>query len=189
MSVFSPEARVVVVQATTFDDLLRRLAELHGQKFEVVAVVGHSNELGIVLGANRSTDTWEAFARYVKPFEPRRLMFVACKAGRALPSRAIFSVLTKVRRIFATPVLANRLQGQVMISLLPHILGRPVPSRDLLRSVQAGLVVLQGRQLWEWRRVDFERNRHDPLRPILEDLFADVGQAFLVRLGLAAAEP
>lgn len=182
---FLPRARAEIVRATSLDDLLMRLADLHGRKFDVVAVVAHSNEQGIVLASGRATDPWEVFGQYLKPFEPRRLVLVACRGGRAVPTRALFTSLPKLRRIFATPVLANRLQGQVMISLLPHILCRPVPSRDLLRTVQAGLAVLQGRQLWEWRRGDFERNKHDPLAPLFENVFADLGQALLLQLGLA----
>jgi len=178
----APRAQMTIVRGTTLHELLRQLAELHGQKFDVISVIGHSNERGIVLGAGRQVDSWEAFAQYLKPFEPRRLALIACRAGRALPSRVLFSALPKLRRIFATPVLADRVQGQVMLALLPYILERKVPPRTALRTVQAGLALLRGRQLWEWRRTDFERNRDDPFAPLVEDMLADIGGHLLGQL-------
>lgn len=62
---FAPGTRMTIVCATRFDDLLRRLAELHGQTFEVVAVMGHSNERGLVLAAGRPVDSWNAVAQYL----------------------------------------------------------------------------------------------------------------------------
>lgn len=71
-------------------------------------MIGHSNERGIVLASGRPLDNWIAFAQYLKPFAPRKLVVVACCAGSALPSRILFSELPTLRRIYSTPVLANR---------------------------------------------------------------------------------
>lgn len=179
---FLPPESAVAVRATSFDSLLKNLAQWHGTTFEAVAVVAHSNERGVVLAAGRSIDTWEAFARYLAPFAPRRLVLVACRAGRALPSRTLFAGLPTLRRLYATPVLASRLQGEMMIALLPHIAARKIPSRELLRAMQGGLALLQGRQLWEWRRTDYERDKHDPLMPFIQDLFALAADDFLSKL-------
>lgn len=180
---FAPGTRMTIVCATTFDDLLRRLAELHGQTFEVVAVVGHSNERGLVLAAGRPVDSWDTVAQYLKPFEPRRLVLVACRAGRPLPARILFSALPKLRRIFATPALANRVQGQVMVALLPYVLKAKVPPRDGLRALQVALAVLKGRQLWEWRRTDFERDHHDPIALFAQEVVANLIGELIALLG------
>lgn len=172
---------MTIVRATTFDDLLRQLAELHGQTFEVVAVVGHSNVRGLVLATGRSVDSWDAVAQYLKPSEPRRLVLVACRAGRPLPAHILFSALPKLRRIFATPALANRAQGQVMIALLPYVLKMKIPPRNGLRTLQVALAV-KGRQLWEWRRTDFEGDRHDPVALLSHEVLANVGGEIITRL-------
>lgn len=179
---FLPKASAVTVRATSFDNLLASLAELHGTTFDAVAVVGHSNERGIVLGAGRTIDTWEAFARYLAPFAPRRLVLVACRAGGAIPSRTLFAELPSMRRLYATPVLASGLQGKLMIALLPHLAERKIPSRELLRTAQGALALLQGRQLWEWRRVVYDRDKHDPLLPLVQDFFAKTADSLLSEL-------
>lgn len=181
VSAFMPEAKPSIVRATSFDSLLEHFAALHGQAFEVVAVIGHSNENGIVLAHGRDTDTWSAFSQYLHPMSPQQLVLVACRAGRALPSRTLFDELPTLKRVLASPTLANRLQGQAMIGLLPHLFEHRALDETLLRSVQAGLGVLAGRQLWEWTRRDYERDKDDPLSPMVDALVAEIAEQLLER--------
>ncbi len=133
------------VRATSLDDLHTRLAELVGEKFDVVATVGHSNKNGIRIAPDTFV-TWDAYAAYLKPFEPRRLAIIACLAGQFTPTGKIFASLQKVRRIYATPALANKMLGTVMVLALPYLLDHPIPDRNMLRALQVGLA-FAGRQL------------------------------------------
>jgi hypothetical protein len=123
---------------------------------------------GIRIAPDTSVN-WSAYAAYLAPFEPRRLAVVACLAGQYLPMGRIFAGLPKVRRIYATPVLANRVLGTVMMLLLPYLLEHVIPERDMLRYLQVGLA-LDGRELWEWRRVDWQRTKKDVFTPIAHEL-------------------
>lgn len=71
---------VTIKDTTSTDHLHETLAPLVASKqtFDVVVVVGHSNEEGIRLASDRFLN-WEAFAGYLKPFKPRRLLLVACR--------------------------------------------------------------------------------------------------------------
>lgn len=181
VSKFMPQSKTTIVRATSFSSLLEQLAALHGRSFAVIAVVGHSNENGIVMAQGRVIDTWRAFSQYLHPLNPRQLVLVACRAGRALPSRTLFAELPTLQRVLASPTLANRLQGQLMIGLLPRLSKRRALDETLLRSVQAGLGLLSGRQLWEWTRRDYERDKDDPLSPMVDDLVADIAEQLFER--------
>lgn len=162
-------ADVVHVRATTLDDLHRQLAEHHGRKFDVVATIGHSNANVIRIAPDHSV-SWDAYAQYLKPFEPRRLAIVGCLAGQFPSTASVFAALRTVRRIYAPPALANRTLASVMVLALPYLLEHTIPDRQLLRFLQGGLA-LAGRQLWEWRRTEWERNRGNVLAPIAHDIF------------------
>lgn len=161
-------ADVALVRATSLDDLHRQLADHHGRKFDVVATIGHSNAKRICIAPDHSV-SWDAYAQYLKPFEPRRLAVVGCMAGQFPSTASVFDALRTVRRIYAPPAPANRALASVMVLSLPYLLEHTVPDRQLLRFVQGGLV-LAGRQLWEWRRTEWERNRGDILAPIAHDI-------------------
>lgn len=162
-------ADVVHVRATTLGDLHRQLAEHHGRTFDVVATIGHSNANRIRIASDHSV-SWDAYAQYLKPFEPRRLAIVGCLAGQFPSTASVFAALRTVRRIYAPPALANRQLASVMVLALPYLVEHTIPDRQLLRLVQGGLV-LTGRQLWEWRRTDWERNRSNILAPIAHNIF------------------
>ncbi len=161
-------ADVVLVRATTLDDLLQQLAGVHGCTFDVVATIGHSNARGIRIAPDQFIG-WDAYAEYLKPFGPRRLAIVGCLAGQYPSTASVFAGLRTLRRIYAPPALANRTLASGMVLSLPYLLDHRIPDRDLLRFVQAGFA-LAGRQVWEWRRTDWERDKGNVLAPIRHEL-------------------
>lgn len=95
-------AKVVVVDTTTSADLNSRLSKLAVAKetFDVIVTIGHSHAGGIrMAGDHESVTDWSAFARYLEPFRPQRLLLVACKAGRSDAGEALFAGLPWLQRI------------------------------------------------------------------------------------------
>jgi len=162
-------ADIEVVESTTQQTLLERLAELceGGRVFDVVVVVAHSNEYGIQIAAD-AVCPWDAFARYLRPFNPRRLCLVACRAGRSTPARTLFDVLPKLRRIYASPVKASLVVGQVLVALAPLLLSMRAPKLDHVRLAQTALLCFGKAQVWQWLR-----NERDAPEAMLLDAFAD----------------
>jgi hypothetical protein len=148
-----------IVEATTERHLLDELARLsrEGQCFDVVVAIGHSNETGIRISSDRFSD-WEAFAGYLRPFEPRRLMLVACRAGRWPAANTLFTKLPKLRRIYATPVNASKDLASLMVAMVPYLFSVKAPQGHSMMAIRVGAAVLTGGQLREWVRA---RDHHD----------------------------
>lgn len=153
-------ATVTILETTTERELLDQLAALlqDGRRFDVVVAIGHSNETGIRIASDRFA-TWDAFAVYLKPFEPRRLMLVACQAGRWPAATVLFRKLPKLRRIFASPVNASKDLATLMLAMVPYLLEVKAPRDYAVRVGQAVLVVLTGRQVRHWMRT---RDKDNP---------------------------
>jgi len=154
--------------------------------FDVVVVIGHSNEQGIKISSEMFA-TWEAFAAYLKPFKPRRLMMVACKAGRWPAANVLFKKLPRLRRIFASPVLTGRDQGALMVAMLPLLLAVKAPSDDAVLGLQALVMGSTGGQVRQWMR---NRDKDNPdglvldgLSQLLEPVTRDVPNILAAILG------
>ena len=104
-------AEVEAIDGTDLQNLLRQLWNLaeNGREFDVVVVVGHSNADGIRISADMFAD-WEAFAGYLRPFAPRRLLLVACvfrrtwalgPAGLGQAFRSIWADRSEATRLVA----------------------------------------------------------------------------------------
>lgn len=146
-------ADVAVVEGRDAPDLQRNLAALAERKrvFDVVVAIGHANAEGIVVAA-RTFVPWATFAAYLKPFEPRRLVLVACQAGRWPAANVLFTKLPKLRRIFASPVDASKDLANFMLLVVPYVVGVKAPTGTAVACAQAVAVALTGRQVREWRR-------------------------------------
>ena len=137
----------------------------------MVVVVGHSHAGGIRMASDHDyVTTWPAFANYLKPFGPRRLLLVACKAGRWDAGEALFSALPKLRRIYACPVNASKDFGALMLFAVPYVVAERHPKGKVVGWAQAAAVLLTGRQLREWRRTTDSGNPDSAVF----DYFADV---------------
>jgi hypothetical protein len=153
VSAFCVGAKVMVITATTRDDLQGKLSDLvlGGLAFDVVVVIGHSNFMGMRVAPDRFAE-WDEFAKWVKPLHPRRLMLVACQAGRWPAADLLFRKLPKLRRIYASPVNASVHVGQLMLAMLPALVHVKAPRNDVVRAAQAALAAITGVQVRQWVR-------------------------------------
>jgi hypothetical protein len=177
----------VALRATKDEaDLLAQLAELAEQKrsFDVVVCIGHSNENGIKLASNRFAD-WEVFAGYLKPFKPRRLMLIACSAGRWPAANVLFRKLSTLRRIYASPVNASKHLASLMLWCVPYLLKVKAPPKSSVTYAQLTAMLLAGGQIREWHRT---RDKDNP-EGILLDLMAQLADPLLRKLRAASRLP
>lgn len=166
-------ATVEVRETTTERDLLDQLAAFAQQqrRFDVIVAIGHSNETGIRIAPERFT-TWDVFASYIKPFQPKRLMLVACQGGRWPAATILFRKLPKLRRIFASPVNASKDLATLMLAMVPYLLEVKAPKDRVVRAGQLVSIALTGRQVRHWMR---SRDKDNPAGLLLDDAaqFAD----------------
>lgn len=151
-------ATVVTKETRTLRHLLGELGELARERsrFDVIVVVGHSNHTGIRV-ASDSFAEWDEFAAYLKLFEPRRLMLVACQAGRWPAAAVLFKRLSKLRRIFASPVNTSKDLATLMIAIVPYLVEVKAPDSDLILKAQAWAMALTGRQVRHWMKKDKDK--------------------------------
>lgn len=147
-------AEVEILDVTDRASLLREFARFAEARrtFDVVVAIGHSNSDGIKLASDERLVSWDAFANYMKPFAPRRLMLIACQAGRWPAADQLFKKLPKLRRIFACPVNASLDLAQFMIGVVPYIVAVRAPRGKAVSWAQAAAIALTGRQVREWKR-------------------------------------
>jgi len=112
---------------------------------------------------------WDAFAGYVKPFKPRRLLLVACKAGRWDAGEALFRAKPRLRRIFACPVNASRDFGALMLFSVPYVVAERAPRDKHVFWSQVTSIASTGRQLREWRRTTDKGNPDSSVFDLLAD--------------------
>lgn len=155
------------IRATTDQrDLLGVLGALAQQsrRFDVIVAIGHSNEDGIRIASDQFV-SWEVFATYLKPFEPRRLMIIACKAGQWPAATILFRKLPKLRRIFASPMNASKNLANFMLAMIPYLLEVKAPRDSIVRYGQMASIALTGRQVRQWIR---DRDKDDPGGALLD---------------------
>lgn len=158
-------ATVVIKETTTLRHLLDELGELarEGHRFDVIVAVGHSNHTGIRLASDKFAE-WGEFAGYIKPFEPRRLMLVACQAGRWPAASILFKKLPMLRRIFASPVNASKDLATLMIGVVPYLVEVKAPPGSVVFKAQGWFMALTGGQVRHWMRKD----KDDPAGLLLD---------------------
>lgn len=122
-----------------------------GRCFDVVVAIGHSNAEEIVVAPDVAL-TWEAFARCMKPVRPKRLLLIACEAGRWPAADTLFTKLPTLRRIYASPVRASKELGAFMLAVSPYLVGVKVPRPGVVSFAQAVALALSGGQVREWKR-------------------------------------
>lgn len=174
-SAFAFGADVAVGEGTSHAELLQVLGDLsQGRRtFDVIVVVAHSNAGGIKIAAEPEAFVdWEVFGTYLKPLQPRRLVFVACQVGRWPAANQLFSKLPLLRQIYASPVNASRDLGELMLALVPHLVSVKAPKKKHVQLAQAAAVALTGRQLRRWMRSE----KDDP-----EGLLLDLASVLLDR--------
>jgi hypothetical protein len=176
LGAFNSGADVEVCATTDLRDLLDQLAALVKQerRFDVVVCIGHSNETGIKVASDKFVD-WEAFAGYLKPFEPRRLLLIACRAGRWPAANVLFRKLPKLRRIFASPMNTSKNLGDLLLWAVPYLLEARSPRAKLVQYGQIAAAALTGGQIRQWIRT---RDMDNPDGMLL-DLGAQIAEPYL----------
>lgn len=164
-------SRVELRDSATQAELLGVLAELKAQNltFDVVVVIGHSDESGIQLGPDDFA-SWPEFAAHIKPLRPRRLLLVACRAGRWNAGEALFSANGRLRRIFACPVNASKDFGKMMLFAVPYVVAKRRPRDKDVLWAQFAAVSATGRQLREWRRSTDKGNPDSSIFDLIADM-------------------
>jgi hypothetical protein len=157
---------VETVDATDMADLLKVLGELgeRGRTFDVIVVVAHGNAMGIQIAGGEFAD-WDVFAKYLRPFKPRRLLLAACQAGRYDAGESLFRANPMLRRIFACPVNASKSFATMMLLAVPWIVAERRPADKHVLWSQVAAMVLTGCQLREWRRAT---DQGEPDRSLLD---------------------
>ncbi len=164
-------SHVIVEDATTkvhLNQILAKLA-LAEKTFDVVVVVAHSNA-NVIRVASDLVMGWPAFAGFLKPFKPRRLLLVACKGGRWDAGESLFQSMPLLRRIFACPVNASKDFGALMLFAVPYVVAERRPKDKHVWWSQLAAIATTGRQLREWRRSTDEGNPDSALFDVLADL-------------------
>lgn len=171
------DAQVEIIDARETSDLAYRLGKLAeaDRVFDVVIAIGHSNADGIVVAANMPAASWTTFASYLKPFEPRRLVLVACEAGRWPSADVLFTKLPKLRRIFASPVNTSKALATFMLAVVPYVVGVKAPRRQTITWTQTAAIAITGGQFREWKRDDDKGNAAG----VLLDLAAQVADPYV----------
>jgi hypothetical protein len=170
--------RTELVRTASEVDLLEQLGrakEKHG-RFDLVLVVGHSNPQGLCLTAERFVP-WGVFAKWIEIFEPKKVLLVACEAGRWLAAKAIFDGVPKLKEVYASPVVMNRHQATAVLLLVFYFLLVKSPDAEHVQMIQAINLFRSGGLLYRWTRKECkdeglaEGVKWDVLSHLKESLF------------------
>src|ERR1043166_4698233 len=80
---------VEVASIDSQQEMLDRFAEYkrNYRGIKLVVVIAHSNSSIISLSPDQQQTSWKVFAEWLRPFNPQKLVCIACKAGQFPPSR------------------------------------------------------------------------------------------------------
>lgn len=161
-------SRTEIRDISSLDELRSLPIQLNIQRkgFDVIVVVAHSNASGIRVAENCFL-SWSDFGSQLKPLRPKTLLLAACQAGRWDAGKALFDASRSLQRVFASPVNASKEFVSLMLCAVPYVVGKII-SDDHVVWAQAASVLLTGRQLREWKRIDTK----DDLTNSIYDLMA-----------------
>jgi hypothetical protein len=151
---------VSLVEAESGSELRSQLHALRraGKTFVNVFVVCHSGPDGAVVGAHDPTLPWHELGALLHDFRPRRLVMLACSAGRWSAAKELFAEVPSLQDILASPVWASHVLGTHLIAVVPLLVFLPRASMQMLAAAFRGATLLaDGGQLRHWTRADVER--------------------------------
>jgi hypothetical protein len=126
---------------------------------KVIVVIAHSNRQVISIAPDMVIE-WEAFGRWVEPFNPQQMVFVACEAGQYPSTRALFDTVPKLTKIYASPIKTTKAQAEVIKLLVPYLLLTKKQDDDLIRWAQilnflnnGGVILRCSRRNTEWNQL------------------------------------
>lgn len=139
---FFPKNPIHIIKSCAEADLLESVAALckTGQLCRNIIVIGHSNRRGLKISADRFI-SWEGVANWINPFEPHRVILLACEAGHHLPCTALFGAIPMLKEIFASPVTAHKNQQYIVFGKVLHVLGTKKENLLLNQVMQLGNII------------------------------------------------
>lgn len=125
---------------------------------KLIVVIAHSNRDVISIAPDMLL-TWEAFAHWVLPFNPQKMVFIACEAGQFPSTRTLFDEIPRLNKIYASPLKTSLAHAEVIKLLVPYLLLSKKQDNDLiqlgslLNFFKTGGVILQcSRRNTEWNQ-------------------------------------
>jgi hypothetical protein len=118
-----PEKRIAIAQTTSEEKLKEDLADVfkeHG-RVRSILMVGHSNEVGLVLTAD-GLRRWGVVWNWLHKFEPEFCFLAACQAGKSEAVRDLFEPIKTLRQIYASPTALYKNQTPPLAVLIAMLL-------------------------------------------------------------------
>lgn len=176
IKIFFPKNPTFLIKSYSEANLLKEMAELYEAKssWRNIVIIGHSNKHEIKIASDRSV-SWEALANWIEGFDPRRIILLACEAGRWLPCSALFNNLDDLDEIFGSPIPAYKDQQYAVLAQIAHILGVSKQSPDLTSLIQMGNFLLTKGIMFKHTRKDYERtsDQYGEVWTGFEDILSD----------------
>lgn len=150
-----PEKRIAIVQTTSEGKLKEDLADVfieHG-RVRSILIVGHSNEVGLVLTAD-GPRRWSVVGNWLQKFEPEFCFLAACQAGKSEAVRDLFEPIKTLRQIYASPTALYTNQTPPLAFLIAMLLKTGRIDEDLSGALRLVNYVLTGGQLYRWKRAE-----------------------------------
>jgi hypothetical protein len=150
-----PEKRIAIVQTTSEEKLKEDLSDVfkeHG-RVRSILMVGHSNEVGLVLTAD-GLRRWGVVGNWLNKFEPEFCFLAACQAGKSEAVRDLFEPIKTLRQIYASPTALNKNQTPPLAVLIGMLLKTGRIDEDLSGALRLVNYVLTGGQLYRWKRAE-----------------------------------
>jgi hypothetical protein len=102
----------------------------------------------------------DAFARWVAPFKPQQMVFIACEAGQYPSTRTLFNEIPKLAKIYASPLKTTKEQAEIIKLLVPYLLLSKKQDDDIIRLGQMwnflnnrGIILRCSRRNTEWNQL------------------------------------
>lgn len=151
-----PRVTTAMVRTTSQADLLSQLAHCKEGcgEFDLVVVIGHSNQTGLRLTSEKG-ESWESFTQWIKPFKPKRIVLLACKAGQLLPAGALFDGVSTLKEIYASPTYVTKEQSKLLALMIIYLLSVKTQDPDVLRLLQMLNFVLSLGIIFRWTRKEY----------------------------------
>jgi hypothetical protein len=126
---------------------------------KIIVVIAHSNRQVISIAPDMVLE-WDAFGRWVEPFKPQQMVFIACEAGQYPSTRTLFDEVPKLTKIYASPIKTTKAQAEVIKLLVPYLLLSKKQDDDLIRLAQiwnflnnGGVILRCSRRNTEWNQL------------------------------------
>ncbi|TKS64625.1 MAG: hypothetical protein EWM73_00257 [Nitrospira sp.] len=154
-----PSAKRYFIPAGLRQELLLQLARCAEEcsAVDIIVVCGHSNQAGLQLTSDWFAP-WDEVAQWIAPFQPKRVVLVACQGGRWLPSSTLFKEISTLQEIFGSPVLLTDQKALLIKLLVPHLLTKGGLRKDILQAVQMANFLLTNGVIFHQTRKGFERS-------------------------------